>query len=212
VARWFQGTAAAREVPPPFEIPRGARATELEDEIDHLVRAAFLGKRRLLALVCRDMYAPGEVDKAQVKALIAATLREVIAEQASWPEVTDCDRLDRVFAALRKRHLIALQNAGCMHTEGYDEVLVARHRRRASHTAGYCYYTLQDAIDAQRGRGLRLSFGPLDPHEEEARGAEVGRAVVAALAAQGFETSWNGTFAERIHVPRLAWRRRIADE
>ena len=42
--------------------------------------------------------------------------------QKSWPQVTDCDRLDRAFAALEQQGVIALHRAGCTQSDGLEEV------------------------------------------------------------------------------------------
>jgi hypothetical protein len=47
---------------------------------------------------------------------------------------------------------------------------------------------------------------------EETLGPEVGRRIKAALATEGFDVKWDGTFAQRIHVTRIDWKKRIAEK
>ena len=59
-------------------------------------------------------YFSEECDSEDLEALVTDLLEEVVAklekEQASWPEVTDCDRLDLAFEALESAGIVARQN------------------------------------------------------------------------------------------------------
>jgi hypothetical protein len=63
-------------------------------------------------------------------------------------------------------------------------------------------------VRAVNGDGLHLAFGPIDPQKEEIEGPRVGAIIVEELAQMGFSTEWNGTFAERIFIPQIDWKRR----
>src|SRR4051794_32529957 len=89
-------------------------------EIRAQVRGGFEDRGRILEIFCEEMYAPGELDPAEVEAAIDDARAAYEAEKAGWPEVTDCDRLDAVFASLKRRGIIALQNAGYTQSDGQD--------------------------------------------------------------------------------------------
>lgn len=61
-------------------------------------------------------------DEAMLRAVVAPEFDKKTAEEASWPDTTDCDRLDQAFAELNSRGIISLHNAGYTMSD--------RHRRR----------------------------------------------------------------------------------
>ena len=134
------------------------------------------------------------------------------AAVASWPETTDSDRLTRAFARLTEAGIVALENAGYTSTDGRGAVAAALAARPAdaAPARGYTFYHQQDAEHALDGHGLYLAYGALTdqngdaPQDTEA----VGRAVVEALAAEGFVVDWNGSAKARLRLPGFAWKRR----
>jgi len=52
-----------------------------------------------------------------------------------------------------------------------------------------------------------LAFGPIDPNDEETRGAEVGQMIQEELERVGLRVQWNGTFSQRILLPDITWQR-----
>jgi hypothetical protein len=56
--------------------------------------------------------------------------------------------------------------------------------------------------------GLHLAFGPMNPQNEETEGPRIGAVIVEELKRLGFALQWNGSFAERIHIPVIDWKRR----
>ena len=73
---------------------------DLLREIDGLVRGGFDDRTRIIELLCEEMYAPGELDEAEVVGAVDAAFASPARNKASWPAITDCDRLDQAFAAL----------------------------------------------------------------------------------------------------------------
>jgi len=184
-------------------------APEIAEEIAARVRSAFYDKESLMELFCEEMYEPGELDPDDVSAAIDAELSKWEAEQPTWPAVTDCDRLDAAFAAINARGVISLQNAGYTQSDGYDDFLDAydQHPNQSS-VLGYCFYHEQDMERAVLGGGLYFAFGPVDAREEATKGLEVGKIIREELERVGLQVDWDGTFANRMSVPRLLWQRR----
>ena len=182
---------------------------ETEEEITVLVRTAFYEKSRLIEIVCEEMFKPGELDRSEVSAAIDAALLKRSEEKKAWPEITDCDRLDTAFAALEKRGIIALHNAGYTQSDGHDDFCEAhaRHPNKAS-IVGYCFYHGQDVERAIHGGGLYLAFGPVDPNEEKQEGPKVGIIIREELERAGLHVDWDGTFEKRMSVPKFVWQRR----
>ena len=200
-------------IPEPESEEEPAMAPETLEQISTLVRSGFYLKEIVMEILCEEMYAPGELDPAEVSSVLDTELQKLSTEEASWPDVTDCDRLDIVFAALNARGIVALQNAGHMQDDGYDEVWEAYpDAADDEHTLGYCFYHGQDMERAVRGGGLCLAFGPVEPEDMATKGHEVGRIIKHELERVGFHVEWDGTFKQRILIPRIDWKRRLSDE
>lgn len=188
---------------------RAGLSAEVLEEISTLVRSGFYDKRRLLTIFLEEMYAPGELGKAAVTSAIDQATKEWNREKKSWPDVTDCDRLDTAFEKLSKRGVIVLQNAGYTQSDGYEDFQSAyRRHRRKSLVIGYCFYHGQDLERAVRGGGLYVAFGPVDPDDEETGGPKVGEVVREELERAGLGVKWDGTFATRILIPSFEWQKR----
>jgi hypothetical protein len=183
-------------------------APEIFGQIRSFVRRGFETREQIVEIFCEEIYEPGELDEAEVAVAVDAAFVVLEEEKASWPEVTDCDRLDRTFAALEGRGVIALQNSGLTQSDGYGDVweIYDSHPERAK-IIGYCFYHGQDLERAVNGEGLYLAFGPMDPKQEQVEGPRVGAVIVEELARTGFSPEWNGTFATRIHIPKIDWKR-----
>lgn len=184
---------------------------ELIGEIDWLVRAGFYDKSDLMRIFCEEMYAPGDLDETLVSAAIEMRIKKHEADQKTWPAVTDCDRLNSAFAALNKRGVIALQNAGNTQTDGFEiaEVYHEEHPNPES-VIGYCFFHNQDLERAVDGNVLYMSFGPVDSKEEASKGVEVGNIVREELQKAGLKVEWDGTFDDRLRVLDLVWQRRYS--
>ena len=178
-------------------------------EVSELVRSGFYDKERLMEVLCEEMYSPGELDRKDVEAALDLAFAKWESEKQTWPDVTDCDRLDSAFAAIEGRGVIPLQNAGNTQSDGHDDFrdTYDSHPNKAS-VIGYCFYHGQDLERAVRGEGLMIAFGPVDPKDEETKGAEVGNIIREELERAGFKVDWNGKFDRRLNIPDLVWQRR----
>jgi hypothetical protein len=183
--------------------------SEVLRNIDGLVRGDFDERDRIIEIFCEEMHEPGELDEAEVTVAVDAAFASLEKDKATWPSMTDCDKLDRVFAALNTRGIIALQNAGYTQSDGYDDVReIYDPRSDRDKMVGYCFYHGQDLERAVNGEGLYLAFGPMDAQNEETAGPRVGAMIVAELERMGFSAQWDGTFNQRIYVPAIDWKRR----
>lgn len=128
--------------------------------------------------------------------------------EATWPTVTDFDRLDRVFTILESQGIIALHMAGFTQSDGLEEVEDAYQEAggKNSEYAGHCFYTEQDQEHALNGRGLYVGFGHL--LGKDAEGVKVGQTLRAALERGGFDVEWDGTINSRLLVKEFRWQRR----
>jgi hypothetical protein len=138
--------------------------------------------------------------RALAARLTAAALAAHLAEEATWPAVTDCDRLDRAFAALEASGIVARQNFTCCQNCGHAEI----RDELTPDTNGYVFYHVQDTESAADGHGLLLAYGATRAGVEP---TDVGRQVVSALEQEGMAVRWDGTVNKRIFVS-VDWKRR----
>ncbi len=179
-------------------------ATDVENWLWYGYRSAD----EIDALIDRDA-ASSAFDVDRVKAFAVETLARKRATEAGWPQTTDCDKLDRVFARLQAQGICALQCAGDTLDDGYESVRDALSEEGVpdDRYMGYCFFHSQDIDHALDGEGLTLAFGYLD--SDDAKDAiPVGRTICEALRQEGFEIDWNGSPKRRIGVPKLRWQRR----
>jgi len=192
----------------------------LEDVIDELrqaieadAAAGFLDDYEVVE--CAVDAFSDEVDPAvlrpETERLTAAAFQAHARAQATWPPVTDCDRLDFAFAELERRGIVARQNFSCCMNCGskeiWGEVADVQAEGRVIH--GCAFYHEQDTRRAAEGGGVLLAFQA--DTEGDAAAVKVGREIVEVLRAHGLSPEWNGTAALRINVPMDWKRRRVTD-
>lgn len=147
-----------------------------------------------------------DADEAMLRSAVASEFEKKTQAERSWPDETDCDRLDRVFDYLNTTGIIALQNAGYTMSDGLDDVGEELSRRGRDNVKGYCFYHGQDLDRAVLGQGLMLAFGDLD--DDKAGKTEIGNLVRNAFESHGFRTEWSGDSESRINILNLDWKRR----
>ena len=127
--------------------------------------------------------------------------------QRSWPEVTDCDRLDRAFAELEQAGIFARQHYKCCRTCAgsalWEEMKTGSAQGRM--VRGYLYYHSQGTERAILGQGLGLYFGSIEQTPEAT--VVIGQEVVDALQRHGLTLTWDGT-ADRCIDVEMEWMRR----
>jgi hypothetical protein len=185
--------------------------SEIGREIYNLVWSGFYGPAEIETILCEEMYEPGEIDADRVRERIEEEFRRKRAEEATWGEVTDCDRLDRVFDALGRQGIVCLQNAGMTQSDGFSDVSEAYDRAGGdgSGIVGFCFYHGQDLTRVIEGGDLYLAFGAIKDVDD--RGLEVGGLIVDALRRDGFEVEWDHSTKTRILVKGIRWQSRGPD-
>ena len=176
------------------------------------VASAFYDRAQILQNA-EDAF-EGELDAGVLRkeAAIAVdqALAEHLADQSTWPLITDCDRLDAAFADLEAEGIVARQNFTCCGTCGAAEIWDEAKALEDLGTPveGYAFYHMQDTEGAVEGDGVYLNYGGADGSDEAA--VAVGRRIVRQLEAHGLTTEWNGDIRQRIALS-LDWKRRRAD-
>ncbi len=134
---------------------------------------------------------------------------------ASWPQVTDCDRLDAAFEDLNVQGIMARHHWTCCGNCGaaqmYDEFARVKRHRAGAPITGYAFYHIQDTESAADGGGLYLSYGAcnekISDEEYERLSLQTARLVCDVLKKHALRVDWNGEYSKRIAV-QLNWQRR----
>ncbi|SCD38379.1 hypothetical protein GA0115251_106436 [Streptomyces sp. TverLS-915] len=199
------GAPAPDQEPPAPGLSAGDLA-----ELEGVVRVALHGGYRdpeALAELAEEYFVADDrrpVTAAQARALVDRLWRERLAEQEAWHGETDPERLTRAFTALDAAGVVAREDFTCCRSCGMGEIGAEAGPGGAR---GFVFFHEQCTDGAVTGGGLRLYYGGFD--DEERTTAAIGREVVAALAAAGLRTTWDGSPARAIEVTPLDWRRRL---
>jgi hypothetical protein len=175
--------------------------------IERYVRYGFYRPAEVEEIVGEDVLG-GELPRKRVRELVKAEVARQEAEQESWPEVTDCDRLDRAFAALRAEGILPVHNAGMTPSEGIAEMSEQYHAAggQKSGIVGYCFYHRQDMEYALKHHKLGLAYGDIDG--DDRRGVEIGKRIRSALEAAGLRVAWTGSIRDKMDITDFNWQRR----
>lgn len=130
------------------------------------------------------------------------------AAEWEWPAVTDCDRLDEVFASLEARGIVCRQNFSCCGTCGSAEIWneIKEATDAGLSVRGYAFFHMQDTHSAVDGYGLCLNYGAVEEGEQAA--LDVAREISRELETSSLKVDWDGTWQKRIAV-KLDWMRRL---
>jgi hypothetical protein len=146
---------------------------------------------------------PGIDWRPQIEQATLAAFNAHRREQFTWPVPTDCDRLDRAFAALNSAGIVARQNFACCQNCGHDEIMdEVREAAETIDVRGYVFYHMQDTDSVLEDGTLFLAFGGRDDQQA------VAWEIVEALKREALDVEWNGEVSKRIVVKNLKWLRR----
>ena len=149
-----------------------------------------------------------DADETMLRAAVAPEFDRKIAEEESWPDTTDCDRLDQAFSELNSRGIIALHNTGLTMSDGIDDVSEVLQDRGRTGIKGYCFYHGQAMERAVAGGGLMVAFGDLDA--DKLKKTEIGHLVKKVLEESGLAVEWNGNSETKLNLSEFDWKRRRA--
>jgi hypothetical protein len=151
-----------------------------------------------------------QMGRPELQRLIAPIAAGLIEDhrrtEASWPETTDCDRLDMAFAELEHHGILARQDYWCCSTCGHSAAWGEVEREQAKRPInGYVFYHSQDTEGAVYG-SFYLAYGAVEDSESALR--RVAMAIIDTLRRFGITTEWNGQTNSRILVKDFDWKRR----
>lgn len=155
-----------------------------------------------VAVAITEYFEPDTVTPAQARAVVDRLWQARVAEQHTWPPVTDPDRVLAAFSSLAAEGVVARADFTCCQNCGLTEIGA----EAAPGDRGFAFFHSQDTARAVEGGELLLSYGRLA--DSSADTAEVGQVVAAALRAQELSVTWDGSPEERIRV-EVEWRKRL---
>ncbi len=148
-------------------------------------------------------------DPATAARIVDAEFHALRAEQATWPEVTDNDRLDAACAALSEHGIVVRQNftccGSCRNYEVVDEVRLEEGNGRT--VRGYAFFHKQGTEGAIDGHTLNFSDGSVKPDATKDDHVSIGRILAEKMEAAGLKVDWNGRLSMCVMVD-LDWKRR----
>ena len=180
---------------------------ELLERVRLAVWSGFDTREDVEEMILDLLYDDEEADEETVRASVGPAFARKAEAEASWPVVTDCDRLDGAFHQLEASGIVALHNAGYTLSDGHSDVSEVLAQAGPGRYHGYAFYHGQDVEAAVDGHSLWVAFGALTDDREA--DAEIGRRVQAELAAAGLQVLWAGSPDRRIELV-LDWKRRLA--
>lgn len=149
---------------------------------------------------------PTDEDDQLARRIVADEFAAHLADQETWPDELDTDRLNRAFRELDMSGIVARLDHTCCQSCGISEI--GEEFPEDEDPRGYVFAHRQDMESAVPGGGLTLSYGVLSHGRQppEAQ-TEIGEEVAAALRRHGLDVDWNGSPKQRIEVS-LDWKRR----
>ncbi len=185
--------------------------TDLRSFIGREVAGGFNSPDQIAEAAVRCLISDGYgvIVRREAPRVVQEAVEAHRAAQATWPAVTDCDRLDYAFAALEEAGVISRQNFSCCGNCGSAEIRneIDEAKRAGRPARGYAFFHEQDTESAVDGYGLHLNYGACENSAEA--DVALGHEVVRALEAKGLKTDWDGRIEKRIGV-QLDWKRRTS--
>lgn len=176
---------------------------KMREFIDREMTAGFLDPEEIVASIMvgreddPDFYLLTHVLEQRTE----EALRWHLAQQESWPEITDCDRLDRAFSELERNGILARQHH-------MSETVRKEATQRASEgqpVRGCTYYCHERTAKAIRGEGLYLNFQSVQGIKGSA--LVIAQEVVDTLQRHGLTATWDGAPYGFVRVD-MNWQRR----
>ena len=204
----FADKAAARQTTSREEVLEWVR-----DRIRRDIASGYYDSEQIIANARDDVgdELPADVAESEARRLLPIMLAEHVEAQADWPERTDSDRLAAAFTALEAAGIIARQNFSCCGSCGSAEIWDELEAVRAAGgpVSGYAFFHMQDTDHAVDGSDLYLNYGASVDGEDAA--LAVAHEIVEHLQAHGLQTTWTGSWNQRIGV-QLDWKRRLSPD
>ncbi len=147
-------------------------------------------------------------DLAWLDREIDSALESKQRAQQSWSGPTAFEKLDAVFAALKRKGILALHRTGNTQSDGWDDARQFRDEAGGAGSGfdGAIFYHGQDVDRGLEDKVLLLTFGAFPGSERTA--LEIANETVAALTAAGFDAVAPADDTQRIEIKSITWTKR----
>jgi len=198
--------AAKKAAAAASKMPDSLKAKVLH-EIRLSVKSGFYSTEETFSNV-KQLFPKDSLDNEWLRKQINRNYVQAFNSQTIWSTVTKFDKFAAAFDQLNANHIIALHNLG---TNGREDCGRLRDslRKKGIITRGYCFYRRKDVDTVIDDRKLLLTFGAFAGGDKKA--VEIGKAIVKALKAQGFKTSWNNAPGIGITITDFSWHKRFGN-
>jgi hypothetical protein len=206
-------------------------------ELFEILRSAIVGELRMakrdreeILEFCREVYIQEDCPESEWAKIIQWTAAEINRratllemEKGTWPEETDCDRLDRVESALREQGILLWQVSPCCDTCTRSELsdriddLNDRYPGFRGSVRGYAFFIDQnvpEALAENTQLSVYLGYGWISPDDSEVpddvyklNALSIAHEVWGCLRDEGFGPDWDGDLSHKIGIS-LNWQRR----
>ncbi|MCS4088799.1 hypothetical protein FHT76_000388 [Rhizobium sp. BK176] len=153
------------------------------------------------------------LDKTSATKFTNCLFDEKVMEEASWPTLTDVDRLYAAFSALAADGFVSVHNPSDSPSDAEEEVKLAfqKAQRSSSDKWAAVYYHDQNVDDAMETGRMNVTFLVFREyfkfHSPDAAFEAAGMYIVKALNDNGLKTHWNGDPKSLIEV-FMDWKKR----
>lgn len=158
--------------------------------------------------VISDLLEDG-ADEDMLREFVATEFAKKTEAEKAWPQITDVDRLDSVFQALKISGILCLHNAGYTMSDGHEDANEALRAYSNDQYFGYCFYHGQDLERAVSKGGLMLAYDHVRGDVPEK--IKVAQTIQQELEKAGFTLDWDGTVNQRINIPKFNWKHRASN-
>ena len=210
---------------------------EVKQELCETIREIVLGEVRLshsdpddIIETCREVYIVEDSPESEWSGLVEYARAELRnAEEAleldkkTWPKETDCDRLDRVEAALREKGILLWQLSPCCDSCSGGELpdriddVDERFPGFRDRVRGYSFFidqNMPEMVAQNTVVSIYLAYGAFSdddsdvpPEVYEKNALSIAKEVSECLSEFGFKVDWDGSFSSKVGFT-MDWKRR----
>jgi hypothetical protein len=184
------------------------RQSLIKGTVEKIVAEGFPSEEEVIELTITALGGKSK-DKElleEVTRLTRQAIKQHLYIQKSWPNETDCDKLDKAFTGMLAEGIIARQNWGETKDKG---LALIRELIRAAGTvekSEYAFYSAAETENALEMGELRIWFGVI-PHSGKEKD-DLSHKIIAALKTAGLTGAWSGIDNEPILLADLDWKKR----
>jgi hypothetical protein len=171
----------------------------------YLVRGGYDSREEVVNSV-RDYATDGKPQSFDAEQIVDAEIALLKSDEATWPALTDFDRLQKAIVALEGNGIVTRQNFTCCQTCGHAEIgeEIERFELAGNHARGYAFFHQQATESAVDGRDINFAYGTVgDQHSA----VEIAKEVADSMRAAGLRVKWNGKDTMCVMVG-MDWKRR----